>query len=124
MKFTKYAKYLGVAALAIGLATGCQSTANTGTSSTASNTGKTLSANEQAVQRIITDAKTALKAAEEGGYAWRDTGKFIKQAEKALAAGETAKATSLATKALQQSELAKKQSIEQDKAVKQRFSQS
>lgn len=119
MKFTKYAKYLGVAALAIGLATGCQSAANMDTSNT-----RVLSANEQAVQRIISRAKTALTAAKDGGYAWRDTGKFIKQAEKALAAGEIAKATSLATKALQQTELAEKQSIGQDKAVKERFNQS
>lgn len=118
MKFTKYAKYLGVAALAIGLATGCQST---GSSMDSSGTEKALSANEQAVQNIINDAKSALTVATDEGYAWRDTGKFIKQAEKALAAGDTAKATSLATKALDQSKLAKLQSIEQDKAVEARF---
>lgn len=118
MKFKKYAKYLGAAALAFGVATGCQSTG------TSSNTETALSANEQAVQNIITDAKAELAVAIKGGYAWRDTGKFIKQAEKALADGNTAKATSLATRALQQSELAKKQSIEQDKAVKDRFNQS
>ncbi len=114
MKFTKYAKYLGVAALAIGLATGCQST---GTSMAK----KAPSAEEVAVQKIITEAKGNLKVAKDGGYAWRDTGKFIKQSEKALAAGDTAKATSLATKALQQTELAKQQSVEQDKAIKARF---
>ena len=102
MKFNKYAKYLGVAALAFGMATGCQSTGST------SNTGSAMSANEQAVQTIIEDAKADLAVAKKDGYAWRDTGKFIKQAEEALADGNTAKATSLATKALQQSELAKK----------------
>jgi len=118
MKFTKYAKYLGVAALAIGLATGCQSTST----STMGTTGKKApSAEDVAVQKIITEAKGKLKVAKDGGYAWRDTGKFIKQSEKALAAGDTAKATSLATKALEQSELAKKQSVEQDKAVKALF---
>ncbi|MCU7801394.1 MAG: hypothetical protein KZQ70_15010 [gamma proteobacterium symbiont of Lucinoma myriamae] len=119
MKFKKYAKYLGVATLAIGLATGCQSTG-----STSNDTKAALSANDQAVQNIITDAKAALSVAKSGGYAWRDTGKFIKQAEKALADGNTAKATSLATKALEQSEFAKNQSAEQDKAVKERFNQS
>ncbi|MCU7940220.1 MAG: hypothetical protein KZQ64_04645 [gamma proteobacterium symbiont of Bathyaustriella thionipta] len=118
MKFKKYAKYLGVATLAFGFATGCQSTG------TSSNTSTELSANDQVVQSIITDAKAALADAKKEGYAWRDTGKFIKQAEKALADGNTAKATSLATKALQQSELAKKQDAEQDKAVKERFNQS
>ena len=121
MKFTKYAKYLGVAALAMGLATGCQSTGSTSTSGTSASTGKALSANEQKVQNVIDEAKAELKVAVADGYAWRDTGKFIKQAEKALADGDIAKATSLATKALQQSELAKKQSIEQDKAVAARF---
>ncbi|RKZ93505.1 MAG: hypothetical protein DRQ43_08055 [Gammaproteobacteria bacterium] len=123
MKFTKYAKYLGVAALAIGLATGCQSTGSS-SNMDSSVTEKALSANEQAVQDVITNAKAALKVAKSDGYAWRDTDKFIKQAEKALAAGDTAKATSLATKAINQSELAKKQSIEQDKAVKERFNHS
>ena len=113
MKFTKYAKYLGVAALAIGLATGCQSTSKMDTSG--------ASAADQDVQKIIAEAKTELSVAKKGNYAWRDTGKFIKKAEKALAAGDTAKATSLATKALEQSQLARKQSIEQDKAVKARF---
>lgn len=118
MKFKKYAKYLGVATLAFGLATGCQSTGST------SNTGAALSANDQAVQQIITDAKAALSVAKTDGYAWRDTGKFIKQAEEALADGNTAKASSLATKALEQTEMAKKQDAEQDKAVKERFNQS
>jgi len=100
-----------VAALAIGLATGCQSSGNMNKSN----------ASDQAVQKIISDAKAELKIAKKGDYAWRDTGKFIKKAEKALAAGDTKKATSLATKALEQSKLAKSQSIEQDKAVKARF---
>ncbi|MCW8930737.1 MAG: hypothetical protein OQL19_10910 [Gammaproteobacteria bacterium] len=123
MKFTKYAKYLGVAALAMGLATGCQTTGSSsaGTSSDTVSADKSLSASEQKVQNIISDAKSALKVAVDGGYAWRDTGKFIKQAEKSLAAGDVAKATSLATKALEQTEMAKKQSIEQDKAVAARF---
>lgn len=119
MKFTKYAKYLGVAALAIGLATGCQST---GTSSNMDS--GTAPANDQAVQSMINDAKSALTTAKDSGYAWRDTGKLIKKAEKALAAGDTAKATSLASKALDQSKLAKEQSIEQDKAIKERFNHS
>ncbi len=117
MKFKKYAKYLGVAALAFGLVTGCQSTGGSATTEAAST-------NEQAVQTIIADAKVALAEAKKGDYAWRDTGKIIKKAETALADGNTAKASSLATKALQQSELAKKQSIEQKAAVKKRFSQS
>lgn len=117
MNFTKYTKYLGAATLVIGLATACQS------SDTATEMGEnaSMSANDKAVQAIITNAKSAFDVAVKDGYAWRDTGKYIKQAEKALVAGDTAKARSLATKALQQSELAKKQSAEQNAAVKKQF---
>ena len=124
MKLQKYAKYLGVVTLAMGLATACTSTSTTSTTTTSGDVGTMASQNELAVQKTISQAKAALKAAENGGYAWRDTGKFIKEAEKALADGDIATATSLATKALQQSELAKKQSIEQDRAVKELFSKS
>ena len=113
MKVKSFAKLLGVATIALGLATGCSSTGTT---------EGMAKDNNQEVKQIIADAKAALDKASKGGYAWRDTGKMIKQAEKALADGDTAKATSLATKALEQSELARKQSIEQDKMVKERFS--
>ena len=115
MKLIKFAKFLGVVTLAAGIATGCSSTSTTETMA---------KKNDQGVQKIISDAKTELAKAEKTGYAWRDTGKFIKQAEKALAAGDTAKATALANKALEQAQLAQKQSIEQDKAVKERFKDS
>lgn len=112
MKAIKYAKYLGAITLAIGLATGCSSTTTT---------ESMAQQNDQKVQQLINDAKAALSDATKGGYAWRDTGKILKSAEKALAAGDTAKATALATKALDQADMAKKQSIEQDKMVKERF---
>ncbi len=95
---------LGVAALAMGLATGCQTTTS---GSSTSSTEKSLSASGQKVQTIITEAKAKLEVAVAEGYAWHDTGKFIKNAENALVAGDTAKATFLATKALEQSEMAK-----------------
>ncbi|MDX2506319.1 MAG: hypothetical protein QNL62_17820 [Gammaproteobacteria bacterium] len=119
MKVQKYAKYLGVIALAVGLATACSST-----ETSSGNIDGMADKNAQMVQQSIADARTALAAAEKGGYAWRDNGKFITQAEKALADGNIAKASALASKALEQSELAKKQSIEQDRAVKERFNQS
>ena len=119
MKFKNYAKFLGVVTLALGITVGCSST-STNTASTAS----TASDSQQEAAQLIAEAKSALDTAIKGNYAWRDTGKIIKQAEKALAAGDVAKARALADKALEQSELAKKQSIEQDKAVKERFSKS
>jgi len=119
MKLQKYARYLGIITLAVAFAAACSSS---GISST--DISSMASDNEIAVQKTITNAKSALSKAEKDGYAWRDTGKFIKQAEQALAAGETAKATALATKALEQTEMARKQSIEQDRAVKERFDKS
>ena len=113
MKFKEYAKFLGVVTLALGITVGCSNTST----NTASNS-------QQEAAQLIAEAKSALNTAIEGNYAWRDTGKIIKQAEKALAAGDVDKARALADKALDQSEMAKKQSIEQDKAVKERFSKS
>jgi hypothetical protein len=121
MKLNIYAQHFGLLILAIGLATGCSSS---GTSSETQSVPKSASesaSDDSSVKQTIAAAKTALSTAVQGGYAWRDTGKYIKQAEKALAAGDEAKATTLANKALEQSELAKKQSIEQDLAIKERF---
>jgi len=112
MKLRKYAKFLGVVTLAMGLATGCSST---GSKDSMAKSG------DPAVKQAISEAKAANSAATKGGYAWRDTGKIIKKAEEAMAKGDNAKATSLAKKALDQTEMAKKQSIEQDKAIKARF---
>ncbi len=118
MKFKNYAKFLGVVTLALGITVGCP---NTSTASTSTNTA---SNSQQEAAQLIAEAKSALNTAIEGNYAWRDTGKIIKKAEKALAAGDVDKARALADKALDQTEMAKKQSIEQDKAVKERFSKS
>jgi len=57
----------------------------------------------------IADAKAAYAEAKAADYAWRDTDKIIKQAEKALADGDTGTAIKLAEKARRQSEDALKQ---------------
>ncbi len=57
-------------------------------------------------EQAIAAAKEAYARAKKEGYAWRDTGKIIKKAEKALADGDEAKAIKLANKARKQSELA------------------
>ena len=110
MKLKKTAMYLGVVTLVVSLAAVCSTTEE-----------KAANATSASVEKTIADAKAALTEAEKGGYAWRDTGKFIKQAEEAAAAGDLEKASKLSHKALEQSELAKKQKIEQDLAVKERF---
>jgi hypothetical protein len=127
MKVTKFASALGVVTLIAGFTVGCsttetQSDANMDSKMEAeSETSKMASKNNQKVQQAIDDAKAVLAKADATGFAWRDTGKMISNAEKALAAGDTAKALKLAAQAKQQSELAIKQSIDQDKAVKERF---
>lgn len=54
----------------------------------------------------IEEAKVAYQDADSRGFAWRDTGKMIKQAEKAAADGDQEKAIKLATQAKAQSEAA------------------
>ena len=63
-------------------------------------------ATEQAAKDAIAAAKKANKDAKAVGYEWRDTGKLIKKAEKALADEDYAKAIKLANKAKRQAESA------------------
>jgi hypothetical protein len=51
---------------------------------------------------LIAEAEAQYAVALEKKYAWRDTGKMIDQAKKALAAGDAAKAESIAAAALEQ----------------------
>lgn len=57
----------------------------------------------------IAAAEAAYGKAKKALYAWRDTGKIIKKAKKALKAGDDAKAIKLANKARRQSEMALEQ---------------
>jgi nucleoid-associated protein YgaU len=91
------ARLISVALLSLGLMAGCATTEDTGTDATA------------AAQQAIDAAKSANKEAQAAGYEWRDTGKIIKQAEAALADGNTEEATKLANKALEQAKDAVKQ---------------
>ncbi len=61
-------------------------------------------------------AKKTLQAANKAGYQWRDSGKILKKAEKAAAAGDFKKAAKLANQAREQGEFALAQSIEQANA--------
>jgi len=58
------------------------------------------------VAKAIDGAKTAYNEAVSTGFAWRDTGKMIKAAEKAAADGDEEKALDLAAKAKAQAEAA------------------
>ncbi len=88
------ARLIMAAALSLGLLAGCATTGEEG-----------MSAAEQA----IADAKAANAQAKKVGFEWRDTGKMIKNAEKALADGDDAKAIKLANQAEQQAKDAQAQ---------------
>jgi nucleoid-associated protein YgaU len=92
------ARLISVAFLSLGLMAGCATTEN----APANDASATA-------QQAIDAAKAANKEAKAVGYEWRDTGKFIKEAEAALASGNTDEATKLANKAKTQAELAVKQ---------------
>jgi len=65
----------------------------------------------------IAAAKAANKRAIKEHYEWRDTGKLIKKAEKALTAGDDAKAIKLANQARRQAENAVKQKYDELKRL-------
>jgi len=71
--------------------------------------GTTEEAGGVSAADAIAAAKAANKRAKDADYEWRDTGKMIKKAEKALAAGNDAEAIKLANKARRQAENALKQ---------------
>ncbi len=97
------ARLFSVAILSLGLITGCATTDEEASPG--------LSAAEQA----IADAKALTAEAKAADYEWRDTGKIIASAEKALAAGDEEGALKLANKALAQSRSALKQAEHENK---------
>lgn len=71
---------------------------------------------EQQANSAISAAKSELTKAKNINYAWRDTGKLIKAAEKAAKKGEYGKAVDLANEARKQSEIAQVQQSEEQGA--------
>ena len=100
MKIQSTLKYLGIIAIALGLTVGCAGTGG--------DTKKAPSISKEA-SAAISAAKAANKKATASGFEWRDTGKFIKQAEEAAKKGDDAKAIKLAKKAESQAMMAVKQ---------------
>jgi len=97
MKMNNFVRPLFIMMLVLGLAAGCASTPDGSTDGGIS------------AEQAIADAKSANAQAKAMGAEWRDTGKVIKSAEAALAAGDDAKAIKLANKAKRQAENAMKQ---------------
>ncbi len=94
MKFFKGIKIAALGALVLSIAVGCASTPEP-------EVGE-----DQAVvaQRAIDDARAANERAKAAGAEWMDTEEMIKEAEAALAAGDTGRAIQLANDARRQAE--------------------
>jgi len=97
------ARLFSVALLSLGLITGCASTDE--------------AADSISAEQAIADAKAANAEAKAANYEWRDTGKFISEAEAKLAAGDEDGAIALANKAKKQAEIA----VAQASAENQKF---
>ena len=95
------ARLFSVALLSLGLITGCASTDE--------------SSDSVSAEQAIADAKAANAEAKAANYEWRDTGKFIKQAEEKLAAGDEEGAIKLANKAKAQATTARAQADVENK---------
>ena len=75
--------------------------------------GTAMAADKAGAAAAIAAAKASQKAANAVGGEWRDTGKIIKKAEEAAAAGNFADAEKLAKKAEAQGKLGKEQALSQ-----------
>ena len=58
---------------------------------------------------LVAKAKSEIKLADQTGFTWRDTDKFLKDADGALKAGDRDKAMKLVKKAIKQAQLAQQQ---------------
>ena len=109
MNMNIFARALFITMLVLGLAVGCASTPD--------ETGDV--ADQATAEQAIADAKSANAKAKSAGVEWRDTGKMIKSAEAALAAGDYEKAVKLANKAQRQAENAVTQSKSEQSRLEQ-----
>jgi hypothetical protein len=75
--------------------------------------GSVLAADKAAAEKAIADAKTAISTAASANGEWRDSGKMVKAAEKAMAEGDFATAVKMAEKARMQGVLGVQQANEQ-----------
>jgi len=105
MSMRTSARLFSVAILSLGLITGCATTDEEDSAASGSS----------AAEQAIADAKALTAEAKAANFEWRDTGKIIGKAEKALAAGDEAGALKLANQALAQSRSAISQSEHENK---------
>ncbi len=99
MKIFKAIKLSALIALVFTLAVGC-----TQTPTKEDTAAEQAAAAAAAASKAIEEAKASVAEAKAAGAEWRDTGAMIEEAEKALAAGDTATAIQLANKANRQAQ--------------------
>jgi len=58
---------------------------------------------------LVAQAEAEIKLAQQSGFLWNNTEKFLSDAKEAKQAGDTAKAISLAKKAIEEAKLAQEQ---------------
>lgn len=58
---------------------------------------------------LVAKAKAEIKLADQTGFTWRDTNKFLTEADEAMKAGDRDKAIKLVNKATKQAQLSQKQ---------------
>jgi len=102
MKKTDFLKLATVAVLSTGLMAGCSSKEEPAPMTEPA--AQTVAGPSAAAKNAIYSAKIKQARAAKLGYEWRDTGKMIKAAEKAAAAGDNDKAIKLANQASEQSD--------------------
>jgi nucleoid-associated protein YgaU len=100
MKKTDLIKLAAVSILSTGLMVGCASTEEPAPQADT----QQQECPSAAAKNAIYSAKIKLARAEKLGYAWRDTGKMIQDAEKAAAECDNDKAIALANQAAEQAE--------------------
>lgn len=97
-----FLKLATVCILSAGLMVGCAS--DTTEEPAPATETQTQAGPSAEAKNAIYSAKIKLARAEKLGYAWRDTGQLIKDAEKAAAAGDNDKAIALANQAAEQAD--------------------
>ena len=116
MKKTELLKFAAIAILSTGLIAGCASETQPEPATETEQAGPSAAA-----KNAIYSAKLKLARCQKLGYEWRDTGKMIKEAEKAAAAGDNDKAIALANKAAKQCDDAIAQYYAENKRYNERF---
>ena len=109
MKTTNRLMRMAVVMFCAALSAGCSSYGNKNAAAAGAKKVAAAAAISPAAASAISAAKAAIAKAKANHWIWRDTEKFLKQAEAAAKKGDDKKAISLANKAKDQAELAVKQ---------------